>query len=68
VTDALPGVYIPANLHPLKVKSWRMKRLLTAIKSNKQVGGTSTCQRVLIQEQFDSRTSKMRARIKTWKI
>jgi len=40
--DVLPGAYVPTNLHPLKVKSRRIKRLLTAIKSNKQVGGTST--------------------------
>ena len=66
--NALPGTYIPANPHPLKVKSQRTKRLLTAIKNNMQVGGTSTRQCTSIQEQFDSKTSKTRARIKTWKI
>jgi len=66
--DALPGMDVPVNLFPLKVKSWTTKRLCTVTKNNSQLGGTDTRCCASKQGQFASRTTDTRVRIRSWRI
>ena len=66
--DALPGVPVLVILPSLIIKSWTMKKLLTATKSNSQLGGTNTRHRMSKQDLSASRTTNARVRIRSWRI
>ena len=66
VTGTLQGATGTAAPPPSKIKSRTIKRLWTKINTSPQIGGTDTRRRTSKQEQFDSKTTVARKKIRSW--